>query len=208
MNDAILFGPKSTASRRYEHVRRWRATLKRRLVICFGGRCGVCNLVDHDVVYDFHHRDPANKNFQPTAKIRAWPKVVAEMQKCVMVCSHCHRKIHSGLIAIPDDAPVFDETLVAKSDFALYAGPVMDNCPVCGGQKDAVRKACSVKCAGSLRTSALKPRDLIALSETVKLRGYTAPAKEIGVSDNTIRKWFRSADIEPPRIHKWHNRAR
>jgi len=200
MNDAIIFGPKRTTSRRYEHVRRWRATLKRRLVICFGGKCGLCDLVDHDVVYDFHHRDPSKKDFQPTTKIRSWERIAAEMQKCIMVCSHCHRKIHSGLISIQDDVQRFDPSLIDKTEYAHRVGPMIDGCPVCGNPKNAFRKACSLVCAGSLRVTGKHPSDLPATVESIKSRGYSSVAKEIGVSDNTLRKWIRKGGLEVPRF--------
>lgn len=95
---------------RYTHVKNWRKNNKAKLVACFGGECGICGLIDHPVVYDFHHLDGSGKEFTLTQKIRSWVNVVAEAMKCVMLCAPCHRKHHAGVLDIPDDIRRFQET--------------------------------------------------------------------------------------------------
>lgn len=48
---------------------------------------------------DFHHLDPTQKDFGFGAKgyTRAWSKIQKELDKCVMLCSNCHRETHAGL---------------------------------------------------------------------------------------------------------------
>lgn len=86
--------------------------MKRKLVIAFSSRCGACKLVDHDIVYDFHHLDPAEKEVRIAYQVQSWATIVREAKKCVMLCSHCHRKVHAGIIVVPEDAPRFDETRI------------------------------------------------------------------------------------------------
>jgi len=103
------------AQSKYERGKAWRARRKVRLVYAFGSRCGQCGLVDDPVVYDFHHLDPAEKDFQLTSgKMVAWETLVAEAKKCAMICSHCHRKYHSGVLSLKADMPTFDESLIPK----------------------------------------------------------------------------------------------
>jgi hypothetical protein len=99
----------------YAKVKRWRANAKRKLVIGFGSRCAACGLKDHDVVFDFHHLDPSKKEIGIACQVQAWRKIVNEAAKCVMVCSHCHRKIHAGLIVLPDNHLKFDESRITVS---------------------------------------------------------------------------------------------
>lgn len=52
------------------------------------------------VCLDFHHVDPTQKDFGIGAAMgRNWTKILEEIEKCIVVCSNCHRKIHAGLLA-------------------------------------------------------------------------------------------------------------
>jgi hypothetical protein len=61
----------------------------------FGGVCMQCGLRDDPIVYDFHHVDPATKNFTIAARISyiQIDKLIEELKKCVLLCSRCHRKV-------------------------------------------------------------------------------------------------------------------
>lgn len=44
---------------------------------------------------DFHHTDPTKKDFQISQGERfGWEKVKNEIDKCVVLCSNCHRDFH------------------------------------------------------------------------------------------------------------------
>ena len=50
--------------------------------------------------FDFHHLDPTLKD---SSISKLWAskskrKMFLELTKCVVVCSNCHRKIHSGIL--------------------------------------------------------------------------------------------------------------
>ena len=49
---------------------------------------------------DFHHLDPSQKEFGISMDgiTRSWERVQKELDKCVLVCSNCHREIHAGLL--------------------------------------------------------------------------------------------------------------
>lgn len=50
---------------------------------------------------DFHHLDPTKKNFN-VSQMKGHAKTVdaikKEVEKCIVVCSNCHRKIHAGIL--------------------------------------------------------------------------------------------------------------
>lgn len=80
-----------------ERMKRWRKEFKKRMVESFGGKCCICNNEYLPEVFDFHHLDPSEKEFQLSKVMgspKSWKKIVAELRKCVMVCSNCHRVIH------------------------------------------------------------------------------------------------------------------
>ena len=63
--------------------------------------CSACNESTWYCL-DFHHLDPSKKDFElalVTNRV-SWKKVVAEVSKCVCLCSNCHRKVHQGDIAV------------------------------------------------------------------------------------------------------------
>ena len=64
--------------------------------------CVVCGEEDNCCI-EFHHKDPSDKNFIVAAsKMRSWENILKEIDKCVVVCSNCHKKIHAGKIKIGD----------------------------------------------------------------------------------------------------------
>jgi hypothetical protein len=60
-------------------------------------KCKECG-EDHPAVLDFHHRDASKKNMNiMTAVARTGlskEKIKAEIEKCDVLCSNCHRKLH------------------------------------------------------------------------------------------------------------------
>ncbi len=50
----------------------------------------------HPVCLDFHHIDPTTKEFSIGQKCRTYSKerIIAEIKKCICLCSNCHRKLH------------------------------------------------------------------------------------------------------------------
>lgn len=59
-------------------------------------KCSRCPEVDIACL-DFHHVDPTQKESPIMAMIKALKskeKIISEMQKCIVLCSNCHRKHH------------------------------------------------------------------------------------------------------------------
>ena len=61
-----------------------------------GGKCEDCNNSFHQCQYDFHHVDPAEKEFNLAniLKRKDFNAVKEELDKCVLLCSNCHRMRH------------------------------------------------------------------------------------------------------------------
>ena len=50
---------------------------------------------------DFHHTDPNEKEFNIASnRLKDLERVKAEIEKCVVVCANCHRKIHAKLVSL------------------------------------------------------------------------------------------------------------
>jgi hypothetical protein len=87
-------------SRQLTKKKRWRHR-KAVLIRMSGGKCSRCPLTyngENGALFDFHHKDPEGKLFNLNAVTlvnRAWAKILAEHDKCELVCSNCHRLLHS-----------------------------------------------------------------------------------------------------------------
>lgn len=53
---------------------------------------------------DFHHKNPAEKGFSLSyARWFKWSKIENEIKKCIVLCANCHRKLHKGLLILPNE---------------------------------------------------------------------------------------------------------
>lgn len=76
-----------------------RIKTKLRAIEYLGGQCQRCSGVFHYAIYDFHHRDPSVKDFDWTRlKKQSWLTIISELDKCVLLCSNCHRLTHAEMI--------------------------------------------------------------------------------------------------------------
>lgn len=86
----------------YDYTVAWRVNAKRKLVEYKGGKCCICGYNKCDQALDFHHVDQSTKEFSISSRIRSFSKILEEVDKCILVCSNCHREIHYGIISICD----------------------------------------------------------------------------------------------------------
>ena len=84
-----------------EKVIRSRQKKKRILIEYKGGKCTRCELkIDIPDVYDFHHRDPNEKEFglaQNSGKNLSLERCKKEADKCDLLCKNCHAIVHYEL---------------------------------------------------------------------------------------------------------------
>ncbi len=79
-------------------VKETRRKIKKLLIEYKGGRCERCGYnKDCPTAYDFHHKNPKEKEFglgKSNLSLEAQKK---EVDKCVLLCSNCHREVHYEL---------------------------------------------------------------------------------------------------------------
>jgi hypothetical protein len=78
-------------------LRRFR--VKQKSVEYLGGKCNRCGWSGHISGFDFHHTDPNEKEFNPSAvnlANKSWEIVKKELDKCELLCALCHREEHSN----------------------------------------------------------------------------------------------------------------
>lgn len=78
-----------------------RGKRKLMLIQLLGGKCIVCGYNNCPEALDFHHTDPAKKEFRLSELLNSTnERVIAEAQKCVLLCCRCHREHHAGCITV------------------------------------------------------------------------------------------------------------
>jgi hypothetical protein len=71
---------------------------KLELIKLKGMKCEECGYNKNSAALEFHHTDPASKDFQLDLRSlsnRKWRLVLAEAEKCRLLCSNCHAELHN-----------------------------------------------------------------------------------------------------------------
>lgn len=88
----------------------YRRRLKSKAIAYKGGKCVLCGYDKCTAALEFHHLDRKIKSFGLSKRglTRSWVSTRAELDKCILVCSNCHREIEAGMRAIPEATTKLD----------------------------------------------------------------------------------------------------
>jgi hypothetical protein len=80
---------------RKNKMKDWFTSLKSKL------ECKICKESEISCL-DFHHLDPLSKEGSIGVMLNrnAKSKIIAEIAKCIVLCSNCHRKHHAGKLPL------------------------------------------------------------------------------------------------------------
>lgn len=84
------------ANKRRLDMREWVNEIKSKLKCC---KCPESEVI----CLDFHHLDPLEKDINigdALGRGRSKENILKEIEKCVVLCSNCHRKVHAGIISV------------------------------------------------------------------------------------------------------------
>lgn len=77
-------------------VQRW-IKRKKLAVEYLGGKCISCGYNKYYGALEFHHRDPAEKDYSwVKLRLRSWDSITTELDKCDLLCANCHREYHAS----------------------------------------------------------------------------------------------------------------
>lgn len=66
-----------------------------------GGMCIICGYHKYNGSLEFHHLDPLKKDFCISkCHFTNFEKIKKELDKCVLVCSNCHKEIHGNVASV------------------------------------------------------------------------------------------------------------
>ena len=105
-----------TKSRTYAHrkeqikraVARRRKKIRNLAIVYKGSKCQICGYDRYVGSLNFHHIDPASKEFgiSQDGLTRSWERVKREIEKCILLCANCHAEVHDGITQLPVATPV------------------------------------------------------------------------------------------------------
>lgn len=101
-------------SKSSEYVKKWRKKVKEIILTCMGGQCQICQYKKCPTALELHHVNPDEKDFSfgfIMASCRNWGVIYSEIEKCILLCSNCHREVHAGVTMMPDEYTKFDRVL-------------------------------------------------------------------------------------------------
>ena len=85
---------KETSQKR--DTKKERQTKTQQIVDYMGGCCIICGYNKSNYSLECHHEDPTKKEHTiAQLKNKKWDTILKEIDKCILVCSNCHRDIHS-----------------------------------------------------------------------------------------------------------------
>lgn len=167
-------------------VLNWRNRTKQKLVEYKGGKCQKCGY-DKPIwnVYDFHHRDPNEKDFGISAKSWSFERLKEEVDKCDLLCRNCHSEVHWELDNEKRQERLLLNRVYLEDKFCEHCGKEFNPC-------NATRKYCSVRCTKMSQRKVERP-PLKQLLKEIETSNFVQVGKKYGVCDNTIRQWIRTA---------------
>lgn len=84
-------------------VAKHRKLVKMKAIEYKGGKCCICGYDKYSGALEFHHKNSDDKEFGISERgwTISWEKIKNEIDKCILVCSNCHREIEAGVTEIP-----------------------------------------------------------------------------------------------------------
>lgn len=189
---------------RMDAVSRKRKKLKKDLVEYKGGKCEKCGYNKCVAAMDFHHKDPKEKNFglSSNGNTQSWKKLTREADKCLLLCSNCHRELHEELNGYKDTRTDIRKqtykTIKKESAPSRKKHPKQYNkCKTCNIETYN-KYYCSDKCSKLAKRKVDRPNK-DQLIDILKNNNWTKTAKLFGVTDNAVRKWAKQYGVNTNR---------
>lgn len=173
---------------------------KNNLIKVFGGKCCICGFDKWQSALEFHHVNPEEKEFGLTTDTttKALEKQLLEAKKCILVCSNCHRGIHSGFVEIPTNWETFYNEEIANELLSQLDKKKHYYCIDCGTEisRSAIRcKACADKHQQHVERPTREQ-----LKNMIRTQTFESIGRLYQVDGNSIRKWCDRMNL--PRTRK------
>jgi hypothetical protein len=160
----------------------FRRRRKEQAVEYMGGKCANCGYSRCVQALEFHHINPSEKDFTISGKTVSTEVLKQELDKCVMLCSNCHKEVHAGL---------FEAVLTARSTGSLVPKKAKAErlCLDCG--VSVTRHAVRCRPCGQRGCERISWPETTMLAAMVAEKGYSATGRALGVSNTAVRDRLR-----------------
>ena len=193
-----------------ESVDNRRRKLKHEIVQYKGGKCEICGYDKCEAALEFHHLNPNVKEFQlSSGNIYSLEKMKKEANKCILVCANCHREIHDKIYQNKRDDRnkeyEINESLINSNYQKLNCKQAQLNIEEIQNDINSGLNQKEIAKKNNVSWSTLKRflkkhniskkkieyniQDIIVLMK--KYQNYTQVGKELGISDNAVKKRFK-----------------
>lgn len=153
-----------------------------------GGCCEKCGYNKNVAAFDFHHKDPEQKDYQLDMRKlsnTSMIKLMEEVAKCELLCANCHRELHSPDLEMDKVKILINEVNNSVLEIKEVGKPKCLDCD-CEINYGSVR---CIKCKGINNRKVERP-DLIVLANELDENGVTWCSKKYNVSRITIHRWL------------------
>lgn len=155
-------------------------------------KCNRCGYNKNIAALDFHHIDPTTKIIPldiRTLSTTSYEDILKEADKCILLCSNCHRELHHN-----DDKYLLENyDLTVKLDLSSKKIKSLNVCTqcnniICNRNKSGLCISCSKsKPKYNLRKTGRPSKEI--LLEELKIHTYKELSKKYNVNPKTITKW-------------------
>lgn len=191
----------------------FRKRRKENLIKVLGSQCCLCGYKKCVGALEFHHIEPQNKKYQlSSGNCHNFKEDLEEAKKCLLVCSNCHREIHTSNIYENIDLWKYQffndnyaNTLINENQEKEY------KCLKCGTKITRFSKSGLCTSCVQLEKRVVKERpSREELKKLIREMSFIKIAKLYNCSDNAIRKWCdkenlprKKSDIEKYSDEQW-----
>lgn len=176
----------------------FRRRRKENLIKICGGKCNICGYSRSKSALEFHHINPEEKEYGISSKgtCHNFDKDIAEVKKCILLCSNCHREVHDGFYTREylEEKKIFDEKIVEELKNPKQKKYYCISC------KKEIQKNKTGLCQSCLRLKNIVNINREELKDLIRKQSFLAIGKKFNVSDNTIRNWCIKYNLPSKRM--------
>lgn len=174
----------------YDRVKKFRQKRKQQIIYIMGEKCALCGYNKTASALELHHLDPSKKDFGISENINTyWDAINKEIQKCILVCSNCHREIHDNLILKEQLISSYNKERGEEitQEILKYKTKHHSYCQICGKE---ISLHCHY-CQDCYKKSIINPNkpSREELKDLIRTVSFAELGRRFKISDNGVRKW-------------------
>jgi len=159
-----------------------------------GGKCERCGYDKNIAALEFHHLDPSIKSFQLDSRHLSnttKEKILEELDKCIIVCSNCHRELHNPQFD-KDNIDNLIEEMQSKHSSVFSSIKRKSICKHCGKEFEYVagKLYCSKECREA-EINEKYPSYNELVEKYNELKSWEKVAKHFGITRKIIQRLIK-----------------